>query len=226
MVLEFSLFSYQFICLLKHFSKKLRSIIMTKINIILGSSREASLGKNLFKYLKNNKTKYESQIDAELNFIEIGQYELPFFYEALPPMGNKNRHLPAKQQQWVDDMYSADGYIFLTPEYNHSFPAVIKNAIDYLSNQISNKAVLTMTYANNSRGGQFGGLELNSVLTRLNAFVIPQNVSIGNVQKNFDEDGHFLEDAPSKDFYEKKLNQSIKKISFYSNLFKNNKFKG
>ncbi|TPR19583.1 NADPH-dependent oxidoreductase [Apilactobacillus timberlakei] len=127
---------------------------MTKINIILGSSREASLGKNLFKYLKNNKSKYELQINAELNFIEIGQYELPFFYEALPPMDNKNRRLPANQQQGVDDMASADGYIFLTPEYNHSFPAVIKNAIDYLSNQIANKAVLTMTYDNNGRGGQ------------------------------------------------------------------------
>ncbi|TPR23261.1 NADPH-dependent oxidoreductase [Apilactobacillus timberlakei] len=197
---------------------------MTKINIILGSSREASLGKNLFKYLKNNKSKYELQINAELNFIEIGQYELPFFYEALPPMDNKNRRLPANQQQGVDDMASADGYIFLTPEYNHSFPAVIKNAIDYLSNQIANKAVLTMTYDNNGRGGQFGGLELNAILTRLNAFVIPQNVAIGNVQKNFDKDGNLLEDAPSKDFYEKKLNQSIKKISFYSNLFKNNPF--
>ncbi|TPR19584.1 hypothetical protein DY138_02770 [Apilactobacillus timberlakei] len=58
----------------------------------------------------------------------------------------------------------------------------------------------------------------------MNAFVIPQNVAINNVHENFDEDGHFLEDAPSKDFYEKKLNQNIKKISFYNNLFKNNQF--
>ncbi|UQS84773.1 NAD(P)H-dependent oxidoreductase [Apilactobacillus apisilvae] len=199
---------------------------MTKINIILGSSRKSSIGRHLFNYLKNNQSEYEKEINAQLNFIEIGQYELPFFYEALPPMNNKNRSLPDNEQKWLDDMADADGYIFLTPEYNHSFPAVIKNAIDYLSFQMSGKAVLTMTYSNNARGGQFGGLELNEVLTRLNAFVVPQNVAIGNVQKNFDENGNFLEDAPSKEFYENKLKQSIKKIIFYSNLFKENPFKG
>ncbi|GLB47630.1 FMN reductase [Philodulcilactobacillus myokoensis] len=197
---------------------------MTTINIILGSSRKTSLGKNLLNYLKLNQQKYEKEDQINLNFIEIGEYHLPFFYEAVPPMQNKNRSLPERQQKWLDDMQKADGYVFLTPEYNHSFPAVLKNAIDYLADQISGKVVQTITYANNSRGGQFGGIELNAVLFRLNAFIIPQNVAIGNVQDNFNQNGSILDGAKSGDYYQDKLNQTIKKISFYAKLLKNNPF--
>ncbi|WP_105956818.1 NADPH-dependent FMN reductase [Apilactobacillus quenuiae] len=139
-------------------------------------------------------------------------------------MENKQRVVPANQQQWLDDMQDADGYIFLTPEYNHSMPAVLKNAVDYLADQISDKAVLTMSYSNNGRGGQFGGLALNDVLTRLNAFLLPQIVSVGNVQKKFNSDGTIKSDAPTKERTMQKLETAMKKITFYSDLFKNNKF--
>lgn len=197
---------------------------MTKINIILGSSRKNSLGKNLFSYLKNNKVIYEAG-DTKIHFIEIGDYDLPFFYETLPPMNNKDRKLPDNQQKWLDDMLDADGYIIMTPEYNHSFPAVLKNALDFLANQCVNKPAIIMSYSDNIRGGQFGGFDLSPVLTRLGFFVLPPQVVIGNVQKNFDEQGDFYENAPSKYFYTKQLKQTVEKIIFYGKLFKENPFK-
>ncbi|WP_157945050.1 hypothetical protein [Apilactobacillus quenuiae] len=50
---------------------------MLQINVILGSSRKTALGKNLFNYLKTNKSYYEKLTNATFNFIEISQYELP-----------------------------------------------------------------------------------------------------------------------------------------------------
>lgn len=197
---------------------------MVKINVILGSSREASLGKSLFNYLVNQQNDYQQQIDLSLNFVAVGDYQLPFFYEALPPMNNHDRQLPTEQQAWLEDMAAADGYIFLTPEYNHSFPAVLKNALDYLAGQCAQKPAIVMSYSDNIRGGQFGGVDLGPVLTRLGFFVLPPQVVIGNVQKNFQADGQLLADAPSKDFYTNVLRTTVQKIAFYSQLFKDNPF--
>ncbi|MCK8607177.1 NADPH-dependent FMN reductase [Apilactobacillus ozensis] len=200
---------------------------MTKINIILGSSRQNSLGQNVIKFLEKNVSAYENLTGAQFNFIKLQDYQLPFFYESIPPMANKNRQLPDNEQKWVNDMEDADGYIFLTPEYNHSFPAILKNALDYLSNQISGKAAFIISYSNNMRAGQFGGLELSTVLSKLGAFVMPSTemMSIRNVQDTFEANGELISGSASADYYSKKLTTTISKSVFYSELFQNNKFK-
>lgn len=197
---------------------------MMQINLVLGSSREKSLGRRVFNYLKNQQNDFEQQNAVHLNFIAVGDYQLPFFYEDVAPMNNQDRHLPAQQQAWLDDMEQASGYIFITPEYNHSFPAVLKNGLDYLAFQTAKKPALIMSYSDNARAGQFGGVDLTPVLTRLGMTVLPPLVGIGNVQKNFNEAGEFLVNAPSKDFYHQKLQQTVEKIAFYSRLFADNPF--
>ncbi|MGX4644471.1 NADPH-dependent FMN reductase [Holzapfeliella sp. JNUCC 80] len=199
---------------------------MTTINVILGSSRSNSLGRHILNYFRSQQEAYEELMQVKFNFIEIGDYQLPFFYEALPPLANPDRKLKDNEQKWIDDMAKADGFVFLTPEYNHSFPAVLKNGIDYLSNQLTDKPSLVMTYANNGRGGQFGGLELTPVLERLGSLVLPTPIAIGNVQQNFSEAGNLLDEGPSKDFYQKRLKQGLHKIAFYSTLLKNNPYSG
>ncbi|GKT03900.1 hypothetical protein [Furfurilactobacillus entadae] len=77
---------------------------MITIDIILGSSRQSSLGKNLFHYLESQKATYEAEFGVQLKFLEVGSYELPFFYEDEAPMNNKDRQLPANQQAWIDDV--------------------------------------------------------------------------------------------------------------------------
>lgn len=197
---------------------------MITIDIILGSSRKNALGKNLFNYLQSQKNLYEKSFNVNLKFMAVGDYDLPFFYESEAPMNNKDRQLPDQQAQWVTDVKNADGYIFVTPEYNHSFPAVLKNALDYLADQAKDKPALVMSYSDTVRAGQFGGADLVPILTRLGIYTLPPLFAIGNVQKNFDVDGKFLEDAPSRDFYETELKQVVEKIAFYSNLLHSNPF--
>ncbi|MEJ6400939.1 NADPH-dependent FMN reductase [Nicoliella lavandulae] len=188
------------------------------INIILCSSRENSLGANYFNYLKQNQASFVKETGTDLKFIKIGDYHLPFFYETIPPMNNSNRQLTSNEQAWIDDMRNASGYIFLTPEYNHSVPAVIKNALDYLAHEGDSKPAKLVSYSNNSRGGQFGANELAPILMKLGLIVLPNFAAIGNVDKNFSEDGSLLTDAPSKEYYIKKSDQIINEIAFYSKL--------
>lgn len=152
------------------------------VNIILGSSRGNSLGRSLFNNLKQNKNEYENITGVKFVFIKLEDYHLPFFYEALPPMNNSHRELRENEQKWLNDMDAASGYIFLTPEYNHSFPGVLKNALDYLDCQGQQKPAKIVSYSDNGRGGQFGAADLAPVLMRLGFFVLPKFAAIGNLQ--------------------------------------------
>ena len=76
--------------------------------------------------------------DAEFELVDLRDYPLPHLDEPLPPsMGQyQNEHT----RQWADKIASFDGFVFVTPEYNHSTSGVLKNAIDYLYAEWNNKA--------------------------------------------------------------------------------------
>lgn len=195
------------------------------INLILGSTRDESLGRRLFQYLLNRQDEFEKVNDVKFNFISLSDYNLPFFYESMAPMDNPNRVLKPNEQKWVDDMRQADGYIFLVPEYNHSFPAVLKNALDFLAFEAKGKPAKIITYSNNSRGGQFSYPALLPTLGQLGFFTLPKPTSVRNVDKNFGVDGNFVKDAPGKSGDIKKLNRAFTESAFYSKLFKEHPFK-
>ena len=127
---------------------------MVTVNVILGSNRQVAIGKRLFKYLENEIAPFVSERDeVTFKFITLDQYHLDFFHEDLPPINNPERKLALNEQQWIDDMQTADGYIFITPEYNHSIPAVLKNAIDYLAFEGNrNQSVRFYHFANGYHG--------------------------------------------------------------------------
>lgn len=200
--------------------------ILTKVNVILGSTRKISIGKRLFKYLENSIAPLIAEREEiEFKFIQLTDYQLPFFYEDVPPINNAHRTLKSNEQQWIDDMQQADGYLFVTPEYNHSIPAVLKNAIDFLGLEGAKKPAKIISYSDNLRAGQFGGEALKPVLNRLDIITLPVVTTIGNVTYNLDVNGFLIENAPSAEYYQKKLIDTLHEIGFYSKLLKENPFK-
>lgn len=198
---------------------------MITVNVILGSTREISIGRRLFKYLEKMIAPIVSEKE-EINFkfITLDQYNLPFFYEDIPPVNNSKRNLNPNEQQWVNDMKNADGYLFLTPEYNHGIPAVLKNAIDFLALEASGKPAKIISYADSMRAGQIAAESLKPILQRLNIFTLPMVTSVGKVTTNFTPDGFLAEDAPSGAYYQKKLLETLHEIGFYSKLFAENPY--
>lgn len=195
---------------------------MKKIAVILGSTRPTGLGRYLFNYLKQLTTTLST---TQFTFLDLTTYQLPFFAEALPPMANSQRVLPANQQQWLDDIAAADGYIFLTPEYNHAEPAVLKNALDFLAFEAQRKPAKIISYSDNLRGGQFGAAALVPILQRLGLVVLPKPTPVRNVQTTLQPDGQLISDAPLAPRYRKGLTAVLTEITYYTTVLTDHPFK-
>jgi NAD(P)H-dependent FMN reductase len=82
--------------------------------------------------------------DADFELVDLADYPLPHLDEPLPP--SMGQYQNAHTQEWAATISRFDGYVFVTPEYNHSTSGVLKNAIDYLYAQWNNKAMGVVSY--------------------------------------------------------------------------------
>ena len=114
---------------------------MINIGIILGSTRP---GRNVEAVAKWVHELARRRTDATFELIDLLDFHLPHLDEAVPPsMGQyANDHTKA----WAATIARFDGFVFVTPEYNHSTSGALKNAIDYLYNEWHNKAAGFVSY--------------------------------------------------------------------------------
>ncbi|MEV4344854.1 NAD(P)H-dependent oxidoreductase [Actinoplanes sp. NPDC049596] len=108
----------------------------TKIGIILGSTRPGRNGEAVAKWVLDNASK---RTDAEFELVDLLDYNLPHLDEAIPP--SMGQYTKPHTIEWAKKIASFDGFIFVTPEYNHSTSGALKNAIDFLFAEWNNKAV-------------------------------------------------------------------------------------
>jgi NAD(P)H-dependent FMN reductase len=76
--------------------------------------------------------------DASFELVDIADYQLPLLDEPVPPAFGRYSHPHTKR--WAAKIASFDGYVFVTPEYNHGTSGALKNAIDYLYAEWNDKA--------------------------------------------------------------------------------------
>ncbi|MGW6961106.1 NADPH-dependent FMN reductase [Streptomyces chartreusis] len=114
---------------------------MTKIGIILGSTRPGRNGEAVARWVLDIASK---RSDAEFELVDLLDYKLPHLDEQLPP--SMGQYSQPHTQEWARKIAGFDGFIFVTPEYNHSTSGVLKNAIDYLYAEWNNKAAGFVSY--------------------------------------------------------------------------------
>ena len=114
---------------------------MTSIAIILGSTRPGRRGEGVARWAYEIARK---RTDADFELIDLADHPLPHLDEPMPPaMGQyQNQHT----KDWAATISQFDGFVFVTPEYNHSTSGVLKNAIDYLFAEWNNKAMGVVSY--------------------------------------------------------------------------------
>jgi NAD(P)H-dependent FMN reductase len=144
---------------------------MTRIGIILGSTRPNRNGEQVAKWVYDIASR---RSDAEFELVDLRDYPLPHLDEPLPPsMGQyQNEHTKA----WAGKITSFDGFVIVTPEYNHSTSGVLKNAIDYLYAEWSNKAVGFVSYG--GVGGARAAEHLRLVAGELQMADVRQQVAL------------------------------------------------
>jgi len=161
-----------------------------KIQVILASSRPNRVGERVAKWVLAN-AKDQPAWNVEL--IDLKDYDLPHFDEPISPKYNPNRPMNEITRRWVAKVAEADGYVIVTPEYNHSFPGHLKDALDYLDYQIEHKPVAIVGYG--SVGGARAAEQLRLVVNFLGAAVVPSTVGLLTPDRVLDEGGHYIGDT-------------------------------
>lgn len=119
---------------------------MIKIAIITGSTRPGRLNEQVAKWVYEHAS---ARNDAEFELVDIADYNLPLLDEPMSPAMGK--YTQDHTKMWSSKIAPFDAFIFVTPEYNHSTSAALKNSIDFLYKEWNNKAAGFVAYG--SAGG-------------------------------------------------------------------------
>lgn len=112
-----------------------------KIAVIIGSTRPNRAGHHVAKwFLEQVKDAENMQFDL----IDLAEEKLPFLHE--PEVPSTGNYQIESTKKWSEKIASYDGYVFVTPEYNHGYPATLKNAIDTIYSEWQKKPVAFVGY--------------------------------------------------------------------------------
>lgn len=118
-----------------------------KVLVILGSIRPGRNGKAVADWYMSHANNYA---DLDIELVDLVDWDLPFLDEAMPPsMGQYEKE---HTKQWAEKIGSADGYVWITAEYNHGVPASLKNALDFVYGEWNRKPVAMVSYGSAGHG--------------------------------------------------------------------------
>lgn len=117
---------------------------MATIGIIIGSIREGRSGESVAQWVREQADRRESGVDYEL--VDLKDFNVPLLESATVPGAANKKYDNQAVQAWSEKIDSLDGYIFVTPEYNHSVPGAFKNAFDALGAEWAAKPVAFVGY--------------------------------------------------------------------------------
>jgi NAD(P)H-dependent FMN reductase len=142
---------------------------MLKIGIITGSTRPNRKSPDVANWVQEIARK---RGDAEYEVVDIKDFELPLLDEPMPPSMGQYRH--AHTKQWAAKIGALDAFVFVTPEYNHSISAALKNAIDYLFAEWKDKSAGFVSYG--GAGGARAVEHLRLVLAEVHVATVRAQV--------------------------------------------------
>ncbi|MGO4616415.1 NADPH-dependent FMN reductase [Nocardia sp. 2YAB30] len=144
---------------------------MIRIGIILGSTRPNRNGPQVARWVLDTASR---RGDAEFELIDLRDHPLPHLDEPVAPMHGPSVH--AHTRAWAERIAPFDGFVVVTPEYNGGAPGVLKNAIDHLCAEWTDKAVGFVSYG--AGGGARAVVQLRMVCSTLGMADVSRQVEI------------------------------------------------
>jgi NAD(P)H-dependent FMN reductase len=162
-----------------------------KLGIIVGTTRQNRQTLKQGKWVFKTAQAMEG-VEAEL--VDLKDYPMPFFDEPISPRYNPKREIDPAVKPWLDKMDSFDAYVFVTAEYNHSIPGVLKNAIDYITWEMLRKPVAIASHG--AAGGARAQIQLKVILSESKALPIPipSPLAMVHMSEKIDDDGNLNEE--------------------------------
>lgn len=116
---------------------------MTRIGVIVGSTRPTRSGLAVGEWVVETAMR-TGGADVTYELVDLADFALPVLDEPVPGIMGDYRH--EHTRRWAGKIASLDGFVFVTPEYNHAMPGALKNAIDYLFAEWNDKAAGFVSY--------------------------------------------------------------------------------
>lgn len=170
-----------------------------KVLVFAGSTRIASFNRRL----AHEAARLARERGAEVTHLELGDYDVPMYNADLEARGT-----PAAVMKLKQVFHDYPAWIVCTPEYNASYPALVKNTFDWISSPVKGDPVWDDAFRStrgkvvgvlSASNGGFGGMRSQShlvpLLFNLQCWVAPQVYGLARAATAFDEEGRLLEVA-------------------------------
>ncbi|MFC5063131.1 NADPH-dependent FMN reductase [Actinomycetospora atypica] len=153
------------------------------LQIVVASSRPGRIGEPIARWFAGYAREYEG---FEVEIVDLAEVDLPMFAEPEHPRSGNYTLDSTKAFSAIIDR--ADAFVFVTPEYNHSFNAVLKNALDHLNREWAGKPATIISYGGVAAGTR-AAEALWPVLIALNMVPVSAAVPIPFAMKNVTGEG-------------------------------------
>ncbi len=178
------------------------------IGIVTGSTRPGRVNESVARWALEVA---RQRTDAEYALVDIASYNLPLLDEPVPPsMGQYSKE---HTKAWAATIDALDGFVFVTPEYNHGTSAALKNAIDFIYREWNNKAAGFVSY------GSASGVRAVEQLRLVMGEVQIADVRAQLALSLFTEFANFKEFTPSPR-HEKELAKVLDQVVAWSRVLK------
>ena len=130
-----------------------------RIQVILGSTREGRFSEKAVAWVMD---RLRGRDDLEVELLDLRDYPMPFFDQLRPPAYGE-RDYPPEVARWAEAVDRGEGYLVVTSEYNHGYPAVLKNALDSVFPEFNRKPIAFVGYGNSGGARAIEQLRMVSV---------------------------------------------------------------
>ncbi len=161
---------------------------MVRVAVISGSASPNRTGAPVVAWIADKLR----AAGAEVDVVDLQDLALPFYDE--PNLPRLRRYVHQHTKDWSARVDAADAFVFVAPEYNGSFPAILKNALDYLHHEWHYKPAGLVTYGGGLTAGFRGAQALRQILAALYMVPIQEAVAIPFIKEHVDGSG-FRPDA-------------------------------
>lgn len=162
------------------------------LQIIIGSTRPGRRGHAVGTWFHDLTVRHEG---FGIEFVDLAEVGLPLLDEPRPPQRGQYDH--DHTRRWSETVRAADAYVFVVPEYNHSYNAATKNALDFLAKEWAGKPVAFVAYGGVS-GGARAVTALIPVVSALKMVPLSHSVHIPSIRTAMTAGGTF-ESSPGLD---------------------------
>lgn len=186
---------------------------MSKVSIILGSTRQGRQGEKVAQWVRQQAAK-RTEFESEL--IDLREWSLPMFDLPKSPAAVKDGEYGLDViNRWATKVRESDGFVIVTPEYNHGYPAVLKNALDWVYYEWNRKPVAFVAYSGGPISGARVVEQLKEVTIELQMVPLRFDVLVPNVTKMFDNEGNVADES-----WNKRLTTVFDHLAWWTNLLK------